>query len=114
LFDESSGVAMLAERGDGRHVYHLMVVLVDDRTRAEAALREAGIGYGIHYPIPLHRQPAFAGRAIAPGPYPVAENAAARILSLPMFPGITHEEVAETADVLRRAVGKRAVGAPRR
>jgi len=113
LFDESSGVAVLAERGDGRHVYHLMVVLVDDRMRAEAALREAGIGYGIHYPIPLNRQPAFAGRAIAPGPYPVAENAAARILSLPMFPGITREEVAETADVLRRAVGKRAVGATR-
>jgi dTDP-4-amino-4,6-dideoxygalactose transaminase len=113
LFDDSSGVAVLAERGDGRHVYHLMVVLVDDRMRAEAALREAGIGYGIHYPIPLNRQPAFAGRAIAQGPYPVAESAAARILSLPMFPGITREEVAETADVLRRAVGKRAVGATR-
>jgi dTDP-4-amino-4,6-dideoxygalactose transaminase len=114
LFDGASGIEMLSERGDGRHVYHLMVVLVDDRARAEAALREAGIGYGIHYPIPLHRQTAFAGRAIAAGPYPVAENAAARILSLPMFPGITHDEVAETADVLRRAVSKRAVGATRR
>jgi dTDP-4-amino-4,6-dideoxygalactose transaminase len=114
MFDGASGISMLKERGDGRHVYHLMVVLVDDRARAEAALREAGIGYGIHYPIPLNRQPAFTGRSIAKGPVPVADDAAAKILSLPMFPGITHDEVAETADVLRRAVGKRAVGATRR
>jgi len=114
LFKGAAGIKLVAERGDGRHVYHLMVVLVDDRESAEAALREAGIGYGIHYPIPLHRQAAFAGRSKAIGPFPVAEDAAARMLSLPMFPGITHDEVAETADVVRRAVGKRAVVAMRR
>jgi len=114
LFDGSAGIKVVAERGDGRHVYHLMVVLVDDRANVEAALREAGIGYGIHYPIPLHRQAAFAGRSKAAGPFPVAEDAAARMLSLPMFPGITPDEVSETADVVRRAAGKRAVGATRR
>ncbi|HEY5095353.1 MAG TPA: DegT/DnrJ/EryC1/StrS family aminotransferase, partial [Candidatus Eremiobacteraceae bacterium] len=84
LFDGAAGIKLVAERGDGRHVYHLMVVLVDDRTNVEAALREAGIGYGIHYPMPLHRQAAFAGRSRAAGPFPVAEDAASRMLSLPM------------------------------
>jgi dTDP-4-amino-4,6-dideoxygalactose transaminase len=114
LIDAAAGITMVAERGDGRHVYHLMVVLVDDRPRVEAALREAGIGYGIHYPIPLNRQAAFTGRSRSAGPFPVADDAAVRMLSLPMFPGITRDEVAETADVVRSAVTKRAVGAMRR
>jgi dTDP-4-amino-4,6-dideoxygalactose transaminase len=119
MLDGAAGVKLVAERDGVRHVYHLMVVLVDDRENVESALREAGIGYGIHYPVPLHRQAAFAGRSKAGGPFPVAEDAAAKMLSLPMFPGITHDEVAETADVVRRAAGnrtagKRAVGAMRR
>lgn len=114
MLDGTDGVKLVAERGDGRHVYHLMVVLVDDRASAESALHEAGIGYGIHYPIPLHRQSAFAGKSKAAGPFPVADNAAAKMLSLPMFPGITHDEVAESAEVVRRAATKRAVGATRR
>jgi dTDP-4-amino-4,6-dideoxygalactose transaminase len=110
MLDGAAGVKLVAERDGVRHVYHLMVVLVDDRENVESALREAGIGYGIHYPVPLHRQAAFAGRSIAAGPFPVAEDAAAKMLSLPMFPGITHDEVAETADVVRRAAGKRTAG----
>ena len=67
LLRGGAGCEFPAGRGDGRHACHLMVVLVDDRARVEAALREAGIGYGIHYPIPLHRQTAFAGRSKAAG-----------------------------------------------
>jgi dTDP-4-amino-4,6-dideoxygalactose transaminase len=111
LLDGIPGVRVLAERGDGRHVYHLFAVLVDDRESAEVALREAGIGYGIHYPIPLHRQAAFSGRSKAIGPFPVADNAASALLSLPMFPGITHDEIAETVGVIRRIPARRAVGA---
>lgn len=111
LFDAMPGVRLPAERDYGRHVYHLMVVMVDDRPHVERALRDAGIGYGIHYPIPLHRQAAFAGKSRDAGPFPVADAAAATMLSLPMFPGITDEEVAETVGAIRRAVSKRAVGA---
>jgi dTDP-4-amino-4,6-dideoxygalactose transaminase len=109
--DGVPGIRLIAERGGGRHVYHLFAVLVDDRETAEAALREAGIGYGIHYPIPLHRQAAFSGRSKALGPFPVADNAASRLLSLPMFPGITHDEIGETVGALRRVSSRRAVGA---
>jgi dTDP-4-amino-4,6-dideoxygalactose transaminase len=78
-----------------------------------AELTEAGIGWGLHYPIPCHRQPAFArayagGRngAAAPGgrdgAFPVAEAAADRIVSLPMSPTLDDAQVARVCDVLRR------------
>ncbi len=111
LLDGVPGIRLLAERGDGRHVYHLFAVLVAERETAEASLREAGIGYGIHYPIPLHRQAAFSGRSKALGPFPVADNAASSLLSLPMFPGITHDEIVDTVGALRRVSSRRAVGA---
>jgi dTDP-4-amino-4,6-dideoxygalactose transaminase len=111
LFDGVPGVRLLAERDYGRHVYHLMVVMVDDRPSVERSLREAGIGYGVHYPIPLYRQAAFDGRSRAVGPFPVADAAASKMLSLPIFPGITDDEVAETVGAIRRAAVQRAVGA---
>jgi dTDP-4-amino-4,6-dideoxygalactose transaminase len=101
------GVRLVADRGDARHVYHLLVVLVEDRAAAEDALRDAGIGYGIHYPIPLHRQGAFADSARLAGPFPVAEDAAAKMLSLPMFPGITRDEVTAAVHAVEPHVGAR-------
>jgi dTDP-4-amino-4,6-dideoxygalactose transaminase len=83
-------------------VHHLAVVEVDDRPRLASALSAAGIGWGIHYPVPCHRQPAFA--EFAREPLPVAERAAERILSLPMWPGIAGAEVDRVCDVLAEAV----------
>jgi dTDP-4-amino-4,6-dideoxygalactose transaminase len=74
------------------HVWHLYVIQVDRRDDVLAGLRAGGVGAGVHYPIPLHRQPVFAGNPSAAGPFPVAEQAAARILSLPLFPGITEAQ----------------------
>ena len=82
----------------GEAVHHLAVVQVPDRATASAALDAAGVGWGIHYPVPCHRQPAFA--EFADGPLPVAERAAEHILSLPMFPALTTAQVQRVCDVL--------------
>jgi dTDP-4-amino-4,6-dideoxygalactose transaminase len=73
------------------HVWHLYVVRVPERDRLVDALGAEGIGAAIHYPVPVHLQPAFTD-AGKPGSCPVAERAAAEILSLPLFPGITSEQ----------------------
>jgi dTDP-4-amino-4,6-dideoxygalactose transaminase len=82
-------------------VHHLAVVQVPDRDATTRALDAAGIGWGIHYPVPCHRQPAFA--TYADQPLPVAEEAAAHILSLPLSPTLTVELVERVCKVLDRA-----------
>ena len=68
------------------HAYHLFVVQTDDRDNLLKALNERGIGAGIHYPIPLHLQPAFKSSKYELGALPRVERVANRILSLPLFP----------------------------
>ncbi len=77
-----------------RAVYHLYVVRTADRDGLMDHLKQAGIGTGIHYPIPLHLQKAYAGLNYRAGDFPVAEKAAATIVSLPMFPQLTAEQQA--------------------
>ena len=79
-------------------VYHLAVVQVPDRAAVTRALDAAGIGWGLHYPVPCHLQPAFA--AFADGPLPVAEAAADRILSLPLSPTMQPDQVDRVCEVL--------------
>jgi dTDP-4-amino-4,6-dideoxygalactose transaminase len=69
-------------------VYHLYVVRVPDREDLQTCLAGENIGTGIHYPIPLHLQKAYAGLGFQEGSFPVAEKVALEILSLPMFPGL--------------------------
>ncbi|MDT4893106.1 MAG: hypothetical protein QOE97_2141 [Pseudonocardiales bacterium] len=83
-------------------VYHLAVVQVPDRDRARDALRAYGIATGVHYRRPCHQTPPYAG--LARGPLPVAEAAADRILSLPLFPGMTSAQTERVADALRCAL----------
>jgi dTDP-4-amino-4,6-dideoxygalactose transaminase len=82
-------------------VYHLAVVQVPDRAATARALDAAGIGWGIHYPVPCHLQPAFARYALEP--LPVAEAAADHILSLPLSPTLTNEQVERVSRVLDSA-----------
>ena len=70
-------------------VWHLYVVRVAERDRVLAALHEAGVGAGIHYPTPVHLTRAYADLGLAAGSFPVAEAAADEILSLPIFPHLT-------------------------
>lgn len=92
-----------------RGVYHLYVVRVADRDALQLALAEAGIGTGIHYPIPLHLQKAYAHLPYKPGTFPVTERVASEILSLPMFPQMSidqqDEVVRKTKEILRARCG---------
>jgi dTDP-4-amino-4,6-dideoxygalactose transaminase len=72
-------------------IYHLFVVRVADREQLKGHLGAAGIGTGIHYPIPLHLQKAYSTFRYKRGDFPVTERVASEILSLPMFPGLTEE-----------------------
>jgi dTDP-4-amino-4,6-dideoxygalactose transaminase len=93
-----AAVRPVLQHPKSRSVHHLAVVQVDDRSAVIRRLDEARIGWGIHYPTPCHRQPAFANHA--EGGFPVAERAANRILSLPMFPTMTSLEVDRVCAVL--------------
>jgi dTDP-4-amino-4,6-dideoxygalactose transaminase len=73
-------------------VYHLFVVRAQDRDELMKNLAAAGIGTGIHYPIPLHLQKAYETLGYSKGDFPVTENVAAEIVSLPMFPGLRADQ----------------------
>ncbi|MFZ0042495.1 MAG: DegT/DnrJ/EryC1/StrS family aminotransferase [Solirubrobacteraceae bacterium] len=92
-----------AEPADEYHVHHLFVVEVDERDRVLEELRAGGIGASIHYPTPIHLQPAYRYLGYAPGDFPVAERLAQTSLSLPCFPGITESQQTRVAHALARA-----------
>jgi dTDP-4-amino-4,6-dideoxygalactose transaminase len=77
-----------------RAVYHLYVIRAEDRDGLMAHLGKAGIGSGIHYPIPLHLQRAYEDLGYNSGDFPVCEKIAAQIVSLPMFPQLTARQQA--------------------
>lgn len=92
-------------------VYHLYVVRVADRDGLLASLAEAGIGAGIHYPIPLHLQKAYQHLGHKNGDFPVSERVALQIASLPMFPQLTFEQQDEVANKVKEfAASKVSVG----
>jgi dTDP-4-amino-4,6-dideoxygalactose transaminase len=89
---------------DGRAVYHLFVIELEERDRVREALRQRGVLTGIHYPTPVHLQPAFGDLGYEKGDLPVTERLADRILSLPVFPGIEEHEIVRVADALRECL----------
>ncbi len=92
------------ERPYAHHVFHLYVVQAEQRDRLRTELADAGVATGLHYPVPLHRQEAYADMPVVTGPLPETEAAAARVLSLPMYPHMEVEEVDYVAEqVLRLA-----------
>ena len=88
----------------GTHVWHLYIVQVANRAKVQEQLSAAGISTGIHYPIPVHLQKAYADLGYKRGAFPVTEAAADRILSLPMFPELTQEQVDYVAKNLKLAI----------
>ncbi len=91
-----------------RPVYHLYVVRVADRQRVQSDLTAAGIGTGIHYPIPLHLAKPYDALGFRPGDFPGAERAAAEVLSLPMFPTLSFEQQRRVVDEVARSVQREA------
>jgi dTDP-3-amino-3,4,6-trideoxy-alpha-D-glucose transaminase len=86
-------------------VWHLYPVEVDHRDAVRARLQEMGIATGVHYPAPVHLQPAYSHLAHGRGAFPEAERSAARVLSLPMYPELPDADVDRVADAVRTAVG---------
>jgi dTDP-4-amino-4,6-dideoxygalactose transaminase len=86
------------------HAWHLYVIRVPRRDDVLKRLNDAGIGAGIHYPVPIHLQGAFKHLGHGKGDFPVAEKAAAEILTLPVYPGITALQQARVVDELGRAL----------
>jgi dTDP-4-amino-4,6-dideoxygalactose transaminase len=81
------------EPSGSEHVYHLYVVRSQNRDALQTYLKERGIGTGIHYPDPVHLQPFYSNGMDRHGQFPVAEQICQEILSLPMFPDMTDEQV---------------------
>src|SRR5690606_31296295 len=85
-------------------VWHLYVVQVEDRDRVLAGLLDQGIGAGVHYPTPVHLTRAYEHLGHREGEFPVAEAAARRILSLPIYPHITADQQEQVVRSLLKAL----------
>jgi dTDP-4-amino-4,6-dideoxygalactose transaminase len=97
----SAGIKPPSVRNGATHVYHLYVIESGQRDALQMRLNAVGISTGIHYPIPIHLQPAFSYLGYRRGDLPRTEQIADRLLSLPMFPELIPEQVSKVAEVVR-------------
>jgi dTDP-4-amino-4,6-dideoxygalactose transaminase len=98
-----SGVQTPREIPGVRHVYHVFTLRTRERERMQSELNAAGIATGIHYPIPVHMQPAYSDLGYKAGDFPQAEAAGREVLSLPLFPEMTEAQLSEVAHSVRAA-----------
>jgi dTDP-4-amino-4,6-dideoxygalactose transaminase len=101
------GIILPEEAGYARHVYHIYPVRVKNRDRVMEELKKRGINCNIHYPVPIHLQKAYEFHGHRLGDFPVAEKIASELLSLPMFPELTEEQIAYVADSLKNILEER-------
>jgi len=81
--------------------------MADDRDGLQKYLGDKGIGTGLHYPVPLHLQKAYSDQGYKKGDFPVTEDVANRLLSLPMFPELTKEQIEYVAECIRQFMKKK-------
>jgi dTDP-4-amino-4,6-dideoxygalactose transaminase len=98
--DSGSALVLPQELPYARHIYHLYVVQTDARDALQKHLSAEGVQTGIHYPVPVHLQPAYRALGHRAGDFPAAERQAARILSLPMFPELSEPQIARVAEAI--------------
>jgi dTDP-4-amino-4,6-dideoxygalactose transaminase len=97
------GIETPQERAGNRHVYHLYVIRTEDRDALRNLLDQEGIGTGIHYPVPIHLQPAFKKYSPPMGSLPVTERIVTQILSLPMYPELSPDQAQRVVEGIRKA-----------
>jgi dTDP-4-amino-4,6-dideoxygalactose transaminase len=97
-----SGLNPPVEAPYARHVYHVYAVRTPDRVSLQRTLHAHGVASGIHYPVPVHLQPAYADLGYGPGDFPESERAANEVLSLPMYPELSHTDIELVTAGLRK------------
>jgi dTDP-4-amino-4,6-dideoxygalactose transaminase len=107
LKEAKGAIAIPVEASWTKGVYHLYVIRTQDREALQASLAEAGIGFGIHYPIPLHLQKAYQNLGYKKGDFPVTEQVAEEIVSLPMFPQLTNSQLDQVANRVKEFAATR-------
>jgi len=106
LLSGSDGVITPIELSYAKHVYHIYAIRTKNRDELIAKLGEKGVNCGIHYPVPVHLQNAYASLGLKAGSFPVAEKVASEFVSLPMFAELTEEQIRYTADMVKTLVEK--------
>jgi dTDP-4-amino-4,6-dideoxygalactose transaminase len=104
LLKEVDGVTVVPEPSWSTSVYHLYVIKLKNRDQAQKMLAEKGIGTALHYPVPLHLQNAYRLLGYKQGDFPVTEKHAREILSLPMFPELTEEQIVYVVESVKEIV----------
>ena len=100
LLKDTDGIKLPVIHQNCLSVFHLFVIQVKDRDIVQEALGKMGISTGLHYPIPLHLQKAYEYMQLPVGSFPVAEACAKKLLSLPMFPELTEEQISYVCDCI--------------
>jgi len=106
LLSKIEGITLPVEADFANSVYHLYVILVDDREGLQQFLSDKGIGTGLHYPLPLHLQKAYAHLGYKNGSFPVTESVAKKLISLPMFPELTREQIEYVAESIKEFINR--------
>jgi len=101
----SCGLTLPRVRRDSTHVFHLFVICTSSRDELQQHLKDWGIGSAVHYPIPIHLQPAYRGRLKGSDSLPVTERVSREVLSLPMYPELTESEAEMVVAAVRRFYG---------
>jgi len=96
------GITLPTVHENAEPVWHLFVIRVAERERLQSLLKEEGIASGIHYPVPLHEQPAYEDRRSSYS-LPATERAAQQVLSLPMYPELSHEQIEAVCNAVAAA-----------
>jgi dTDP-4-amino-4,6-dideoxygalactose transaminase len=108
---DCDAVRLPAEMPDRQSAYHLFVITVEQRDKVLDALKMEGIQAGVHYPVPLHLQPAYRYLGLKAGMFPQSEKAARSVLSLPLYPEITEGQVDRVCTTLRKVLSRTLAGA---
>jgi len=106
LLKDVTGVITPTGAPNAKHVFHIYAIRVQDQAAMISALAKKKIHCGIHYPIPIHMQKAYAFLGLGKGSFPVSENCARELVSLPMFPELTDEQIKFVSDQIGEFVGQ--------
>lgn len=105
LLEDVTGLLLPVETAGAHHVYNQFTVMTEQRDGLKEHLAGRGIGSMVYYSENLHRQPIFAGLGHSEGDFPVAEGVCRRVLSLPVYPGLSPEQVEYVAGAVRDYFG---------